>query len=128
MTKKVAIIKSDTFIDPITKKERIHELFTNFFSQSSYDLTFYEAVNNQLPDPYKYDLYLITGSKYSVYEPLPWIRNLEDFINNHRLPKLIGFCFGHQLIAKARGGKVENCGWHVGVKPVMFYSLSLIHI
>lgn len=124
MTKKVAIIKTDTFIDPVTKEDTVYNLFLNFFENSGYNLEFYDAIHNKLPNPNTYDLYLITGSRFSVYDPLPWIRNLEDYITNNKLSKLIGICFGHQLIAKARGGIVENCGWHVGVKPVTFYSTN----
>lgn len=124
---KVAILKVDQFHDTLSKVDRIQNLFDKFFENSDYNLSYYDILNHQFPNPTYYDLYLITGSRHSVYEPLDWIRNLEDYINNNRLPKLIGICFGHQLIAKARGGIVENCGWHVGVKPVTFYS-SANHI
>lgn len=122
--KRVAILKADALPDPYNKTDRIDNLFLQFFKESGYELSFYNAIYNQFPSPSSYDLYIITGSRHSVYEPLDWVTNLEDYINNNRLPKLIGICFGHQLIAKARGGKVENCGWHVGVKPVTFYSSS----
>ena len=67
-----------------------------------------------------FDGFLTTGSVHSVYEKLPWINTLKNFIqklceNNH---KYFGICFGHQLIAQSLGGKVEqsNEGWMVGVK------------
>ncbi len=67
-----------------------------------------------------FDGFLTTGSSYSVYENVPWIYELKNFIrklfeNNH---KYFGICFGHQLIAESLGGKVEksNEGWMVGVK------------
>lgn len=123
-SKKVAILKADLYDDSPQKKDKIESLYLQFFQQSNYKLAFFNVIHNQFPDPAEYDLYLITGSRHSVYEPMSWITNLEDFINNNKLPKLIGICFGHQLIAKARGGKVENCGWHVGIKPVTFYSSS----
>lgn len=125
--KKIAILKSDVFFDPNTKEDRIYNLFKEFFKTSGYELSFYDVIHNKFPSPTAYDLYLITGSRHSVYEPLDWIQNLENYIINNRLPKLIGLCFGHQIIAQARGGKVQNCGWHVGVKPVTFYS-SANHI
>jgi GMP synthase-like glutamine amidotransferase len=122
--KKVAILKADISENNTPKGDKIEYLYSQFFQDSDYKLDFFNVIHNQFPDPTQYNLYLITGSRYSVYEPLDWITNLEDFINNNQLPKLIGICFGHQLIAKARGGKVENCGWHVGIKPVKFYSSS----
>lgn len=121
-SKKIAILKCDIFLDPETKQDRIFNLFNLFFKDSGYTLDFYNVIHNHFPNPYDYDIYLITGSRFSVYEPLDWIQNLQEFITTYKFPKLIGFCFGHQIIARANGGLVENCGWHVGVKPVTFYS------
>ncbi len=64
------------------------------------------------------DAYLITGSKSSVYDDEPWIVELQDYVVSlhKQRKKLIGICFGHQLIAQALGGltqKSEN-GWGVG--------------
>lgn len=65
------------------------------------------------------DGYLITGSKAGANDDAAWIRRLEAFVvacHEERIP-LVGICFGHQLIAKALGGKVETTasGWGVGV-------------
>ncbi|MGK0499496.1 MAG: GMP synthase-like glutamine amidotransferase [Oceanicoccus sp.] len=64
------------------------------------------------------DGYLITGSKSSVYEDKAWIHQLMDFVRSLRQQrkKLVGICFGHQIIAEALGGKTEksNKGWGVG--------------
>ena len=63
--------------------------------------------------------YVTTGSKASVYDDEIWIKQLEDFILalHQARKKLIGICFGHQLIAQALGGKVSAAqqGWGVGV-------------
>lgn len=65
------------------------------------------------------DAYLITGSKLSVYDDIPWINQLKEFIQqlHQAKKKLIGICFGHQLIAQALGGKTQKAdvGWCVGV-------------
>jgi len=65
------------------------------------------------------DAYLITGSRASVYEGTDWVRNLQAYtVMLHRASKkLVGICFGHQLIATALGGRTEasNKGWGVGV-------------
>lgn len=51
------------------------------------------------------DAILITGSASSSYDPHPWIRDLESFIqivhNDFPLIKMFGSCFGHQIIAQA---------------------------
>ena len=65
------------------------------------------------------DAFLITGSKSSVYDDKAWIRSLEDFVRTLHATrsKLIGICFGHQLVAQALGGTVAKSkkGWGVGV-------------
>ena len=65
------------------------------------------------------DAYIITGSQYSAYDDLAWIKQLEEYIQqlHHRKKKLIGICFGHQLIAQSLGGRVEKNtkGWEIGI-------------
>jgi len=65
------------------------------------------------------DAWLITGSKFSVYEDLPWIHRLLAFIRElHAAGKpLVGICFGHQAVAQALGGEVRKSakGWGVGL-------------
>ena len=80
----------------------------------------YDVREGQLPQSLdECQGYLITGSKCGVYEPLPWVRSLFDFIvrlhHAERVP-LAGICFGHQAIAQALGGNVEKSdkGWGVG--------------
>ena len=61
--------------------------------------------------------YLITGSPAGVYEPLPWIEPLQQFIRNAAQAKMVGVCFGHQVMAEALGGHVEKSdkGWGAGL-------------
>jgi len=64
------------------------------------------------------DAYIVTGSRYSTYDPLPWIAALKDFVRAAAQSRpLVGICFGHQLIADAFGGRVERSmrGWGIGV-------------
>ena len=63
------------------------------------------------------DAFLITGSPAGVYEPLPWIAPLEEFVRASGATPMIGVCFGHQLMAQALGGKVEKSGkgWGAGL-------------
>lgn len=65
------------------------------------------------------DAYLITGSKTSVYEPLEWIAKTEVFLRKAHAArkKMLGVCFGHQLLAQALGGETvkSDKGWGLGV-------------
>ena len=63
--------------------------------------------------------YLITGSPAGVYEDLPWIGRLSAFLQLARgRAKLVGVCFGHQIMAEAFGGHVDKSarGWGVGLQ------------
>ncbi|MCP5276102.1 MAG: GMP synthase [Burkholderiales bacterium] len=65
------------------------------------------------------DAYISTGSRHSVYDDLPWIARLEDFIRelDQARKKYFGICFGHQLMIQALGGEVRKSdrGWGIGV-------------
>lgn len=81
----------------------------------------YAILDGELPsDPMACDLWVITGSKFGVYEDHPWIKPLETFIRDCRDVgrKMIGICFGHQLIAQALGARVRKSpkGWSLGVQ------------
>lgn len=61
---------------------------------------------------------------YSAYEDKEWIHNLSAYIKkiyeDFPLKKIIGICFGHQIVAQALGGKVElnEKGWEIAVRKV----------
>ena len=68
------------------------------------------------------DAWIVTGSKYSVYDEFEWINYLKkfvhDLIQNNKYVQ--GICFGHQIIAESYGGKVEknSLGWELGSYPI----------
>lgn len=77
------------------------------------------AGGEALPEgPLRYDGYLITGSRASVFEDHCWIAPLSDFLLAARKARrpLGGICFGHQIMAQAFGGDVHrsSLGWVVG--------------
>lgn len=87
---------------------------------SNLELHFYRVIDGQFPlHVNECDAYICSGSKWSVNDNEPWIRELEHFIRALYIGKkgLVGICFGHQLIAKALGGEVEKSpsGWGIGI-------------
>ena len=78
----------------------------------------YDVQAGELPDPGDHDAVLITGSPAGVYDPLPWIPGLLDFIRDAKDSRMVGICFGHQAMAEALGGKVEKSdkGWGAGLQ------------
>lgn len=92
----------------------------------------YDVEQGEYPaDIDEVDAYLITGSKSSVYEDKPWIARLIEFVRelHRREKKLVGICFGHQLVAQALGGKTEKSakGWGVGRHTHRFTKLPAWH-
>jgi len=84
------------------------------------ELTAYAAYKGALPSkPSDHDGYMISGSAASVFEDLPWIEPLMEFVRRCQSErvKMVGICFGHQLIAHALGGKAERSenGWGFGI-------------
>ena len=65
-----------------------------------------------------YDAMLVTGSPCSVHDDHDWIDRLIGLVHeaNDLGLRIIGSCFGHQLIARAFGGEVghNEHGWLIG--------------
>lgn len=94
-------------------------MFETLLAGHGFDYEAWPVVDNVFPDgPASADGWLITGSRHGVYEEHDWLPPLEALVREIVASgrPLIGICFGHQLIAKALGGKVEKYpgGWAVG--------------
>ena len=96
---------------------RYPEMFSRLLGGMAYES--YDVAAGALPaDPGDHEAYLITGSAAGVYEPLEWIEPLLAFVRAAKgRARLVGICFGHQLMAQAYGGHVEKSdkGWGVGL-------------
>ena len=69
--------------------------------------------------PEDFDGYVVTGSSAGVYDDLPWIAPLRAFLQVAKgRAKLVGICFGHQIMAEAFGGRVvkSDKGWGLGLQ------------
>ena len=93
------------------------EMFSDLFP--NYEMVGYKVREGKFPKNITdHEVYMATGSVHSVYEDLDWIQKTKAFIRKIKETNryFIGFCFGHQLLAEAMGGKVEKAaiGWCVG--------------
>ncbi len=84
-----------------------------------YDFSTYAVFDGApLPEPTACDAFVVTGSSAGVYDRLAWIAPLEDFLRAAASrTRLVGICFGHQIMAQAFGGSVKKApqGWSLGV-------------
>ncbi len=95
------------------------EMFPRLLDGFGFTFQVYSVVDGIFPDSVEAaDGWLVTGSRYGVYDDLDWIPKLEDFLRSayDAAVPIVGICFGHQLLAQALGGKVEKFrgGWSVG--------------
>ncbi|MDQ7987409.1 amidotransferase [Pseudomonas sp. G34] len=71
------------------------------------------------PADARFDAYLVTGSKADSFANDPWIETLKAYLLERYQAgdKLLGICFGHQLLALLLGGRAERAsgGWGVGI-------------
>ncbi len=132
---KLGILKTDA-VRPewVPEFGEYPDMFIALLGQADPELEYavYDVELGQYPvDIDEVDAYLITGSKSGVYEDKPWIAELMAFVRelHRRRKKLVGICFGHQLVAQALGGKTEKSprGWGVGLHTHRFTTAPYWH-
>lgn len=95
--------------------EGVFELIQNRFNDTArgtIQLTPYFVCQNKFPGRIDdHNGYLITGAHYNVNEGLTWMNRLEQLIvqiaEGNLEIFLFGICFGHQIIARTLGGRVD---------------------
>jgi len=132
---KLGILKTDTVRSEwVPEFGEYPDMFVALLGRADPSLEFvtYDVENGQYPNHVdEVDAYLITGSKTSVYDDKPWIPPLIDFVREIAAAgkKIIGICFGHQLVAEALGGKTEKSskGWGAGLHTHTFTEIPTWH-
>ncbi|TVU09578.1 hypothetical protein EJB05_43072, partial [Eragrostis curvula] len=90
----------------------------------------YRAVDGELPAPEDvclYDGFVISGSPNDAYADDEWILQLCELVRDlhARRKRVLGVCFGHQVICRALGGRVGKAsgGWDIGIREVAIAQL-----
>lgn len=123
VTATLGLLETDTLAtDLIPDYGSYGRMFARYFDSLDGRLgyRYYQVQRGELPQhPRECAAYLITGSKAGVYDDLPWLAPLRNWIIDfhQRGARLIGICFGHQMIAHSLGGSAAKSaqGWGLGV-------------
>ncbi|KAJ3299082.1 hypothetical protein HDU79_000041 [Rhizoclosmatium sp. JEL0117] len=91
-------------------------------NNAALDFAAFEAFRGDVPSLASvtdFDAVLISGSKFGVNDDEKWIGQAEDFVRAAKEAgvRIVGICFGHQLVAKAFGGRVERNMNPLAYKP-----------
>lgn len=86
---------------------------------SDWNVEVFDATQQQYPESFdRFDAVLLTGSKFDSFSEEPWVVELRRRVRAllAQKKKLLGICFGHQLIAYCMGAKVgrSDKGWGTG--------------
>ncbi|XP_047336252.1 gamma-glutamyl peptidase 5-like [Impatiens glandulifera] len=106
-------------------------VFVKMLAEEGEKWDVYRVAAGEFPDEGEicnYDGFVITGSCSDAHSNEDWICNLLKLL--HKLDSLkkrvLGICFGHQILGRAIGGKVGRAtsGWDIGVRSVHLSSDS----
>ena len=120
---KIAILQCDHVVEKFQKEfgnypQMITDLLTSV--ENNLVIEVFDVQKSKYPENINdWDMFITTGSKASVNDNEAWIIDLIEFIKllDAAKKRLIGICFGHQIIALAKGGSVTESkkGWGIGV-------------
>ncbi|MGE0719433.1 MAG: type 1 glutamine amidotransferase [Alphaproteobacteria bacterium] len=115
---KVGILEAGVLPRHLASYGRMDAMFRGLLGDG-HDYATWTVCEGALPDdPAACDAWIVTGSPAGAYDDLPWIAALEGFLKAARgRARLVGICFGHQLMAQAFGGRVAKSekGWGLGL-------------
>ncbi|XP_010246567.1 PREDICTED: gamma-glutamyl peptidase 5-like [Nelumbo nucifera] len=100
-------------------------VFVDTYGEEGDEWDLFRVVNGEFPkmeELHKYHGFVISGSPHDAHANDPWILKLCFLIQtlDAMEMKVLGICFGHQVLCRALGGKTGRAysGWDLGVRKV----------
>lgn len=100
-------------------------LFASLLSEPGETWDLFRVVDHQFPateDLCNYHGFVVTGSRYDAHGNDLWILKLCNLLQTLYAMdiKVLGICFGHQVLCRALGGKIGRslAGWDIGVRKI----------
>lgn len=123
MPLRICILETDVLRPELVEPYQSYgRMFEQLFARQPIEAQFviYNVMEGHYPpEDERFDAWLVTGSKADSFGSDPWIQTLKVYLLKlyQRGEKLLGVCFGHQLLALLLGGQTERAsrGWGVGI-------------
>ncbi|XP_061347523.1 gamma-glutamyl peptidase 5-like isoform X1 [Gastrolobium bilobum] len=104
-----------------------YNLYKEAFGEEGERWDLFKVYEGEFPDfneLHKYDGFVITGSISDAHGNDYWILKLCFMLQtlDAMEKKVLGVCFGHQVLCRALGGRVgrSKTGWDIGIRQVNF--------
>lgn len=119
---RLCILENDDLDLPLAERyTRVAAMFERLFAQAGFQgqIDTFSARHGHYPASFEaYDAVLLTGSRADSFSGEPWVVTLREQVTRllQDQHKLLGVCFGHQLIAHCLGAPVQRApnGWRAG--------------
>jgi GMP synthase-like glutamine amidotransferase len=132
---KLCILENDILDGELAQAyDGFASMFFRLFKQAGvdWDITVFNTMRGEYPAAFDaFDAVLLTGSRSDSFSDEPWVVELRRVVTGllQQGKKMVGVCFGHQLIALCLGAPVGRApqGWGVGRMTYDWHRPDLPH-
>ncbi|KAF3777503.1 Gamma-glutamyl peptidase 5 [Nymphaea thermarum] len=102
------------------------KVFEEAFREEGQQWDLFRVVNGEFPEFERlqdYEGFVVSGSPHDAHGDQIWVRKLCFLLQalDAMHKKVLGICFGHQVLCRALGGKIgrNEAGWDIGIRSVV---------